>query len=114
MVKNPPANAGRHKRHRFHPWVGNIPCRKAWQPTPVFLPAKSHGQRDRVGYRPWVLTELNMTELMSTRTEAAGFFSMSSPAKTSLSWHRTGWEQSQARMALGETHSTECGPSQKA
>ena len=51
-----------------------------------------------MGYSPWVLTELNMTELMSTRTEAAGFFSMSSPAKTSLSWHRTGWEQSQARM----------------
>ena len=24
MVKNPPANAGRHKRHRFSPWVGKI------------------------------------------------------------------------------------------
>ena len=27
----------RHKRHGFDPWVGNIPWRRAWQPTPVFL-----------------------------------------------------------------------------
>ena len=37
MVKNPPANAGRHKRHRFDLWIGKIPWRSAWQPTPVFL-----------------------------------------------------------------------------
>ena len=43
--KNPPANAGRHKRPRFNPRVGKIPCRRAWQPIPVFLPAESHGQR---------------------------------------------------------------------
>ena len=28
------------------PWVGKIPWRKAWQPTPVFLPGESHGQRN--------------------------------------------------------------------
>ena len=27
--------------HGFDPWVGKIPCRRAWQPTPVFLPAES-------------------------------------------------------------------------
>ena len=48
VVKNPPANAGVRKRHGFSPWVGKIPCRKAWQPTPVFLPGKSHGQRSLV------------------------------------------------------------------
>ena len=32
MVKNLPANAG--DRHRFDPWVGKIPWRRAWQPTP--------------------------------------------------------------------------------
>ena len=31
----------RHKRHRFDPWVGKIPWRRAWQPTPVFLPGES-------------------------------------------------------------------------
>ena len=33
------------KRQRFHPWVRKIPWKRAWQPTPVFLPGKSHGQR---------------------------------------------------------------------
>ena len=33
------------RRHSFDPWVRQIPCRRKWQPTPVFLPGKSHGQR---------------------------------------------------------------------
>ena len=45
VVKNPPANARRYKRHLFDPWVGKIPWRRAWQLTPVFLPGESHGQR---------------------------------------------------------------------
>ena len=48
-VRNSPANAGRHKRCRFNPWVGKIPWRRRWQPTPVFLPGKSHGQREESG-----------------------------------------------------------------
>ena len=36
-------------RCRFHPWVGKIPWRKKWQPTPVFLPGKSH---EGMGYSP--------------------------------------------------------------
>ena len=35
------------------PWVGKIPSRRKWQPAPVFLPEKSHGQRSLVGYSPW-------------------------------------------------------------
>ena len=34
------------KRWCFHPWVGKIPWRRKWQPTPVFMPGKSHGERD--------------------------------------------------------------------
>ena len=30
-----------HRRHRFDPWIRKIPWRKAWQPTPVFLPGES-------------------------------------------------------------------------
>ena len=41
MIKNPPANAGRCKRHCFVPWVRKIPWSRAWQPTPVFLPGES-------------------------------------------------------------------------
>ena len=36
----------------FDPWVGKISWRWAWQPTPVFLPGESHGQRSLVGYSP--------------------------------------------------------------
>ena len=42
----------RHKRPWFDPWDLKVPWRKAWQPTPVFLPGKSHGQRSLVGYIP--------------------------------------------------------------
>ena len=36
--------------------------KRAWQPTPAFLPGKSHGQRSLVGYSPWGRKELDMTE----------------------------------------------------
>ena len=51
VVKNLPANAG-DRRHGFDPWVGKIPWRREWQPTPVVLPGKSHGQRSLKGYSP--------------------------------------------------------------
>ena len=41
----------RHKWCGLDPWVRNIPWRRAWQPTPVFLPGESHGQRSLAGYR---------------------------------------------------------------
>ena len=43
----------RHRTHGFDPWVGKIPWRRKWQPTPVFLPRKFHGQRSLEGYSPW-------------------------------------------------------------
>jgi len=46
----------------FDPWVGKIPWRRKWQPTPVFLPGKSHGQRTLVGYSSWGCKELDTTE----------------------------------------------------
>ena len=52
VVKNPSANVGRGKKYEFHLWVGKIPWRKAWQPTPVFLPGESHGQRSLAVYSP--------------------------------------------------------------
>ena len=50
------------KRCRFDPWLKQIPLRRAWQPTPVFLPGESHGQRSLVGYSPLGCKELDMTE----------------------------------------------------
>ena len=52
-----------HKRRGFNPWLGKNPWRRAWQPTPVFLPRESHGQRSMVGYSPQGVTESNTTEM---------------------------------------------------
>ena len=45
--------ACQYRRCVYDPWVGQIPWRRKWQPTPVFLPGKSHGQRSLAGYSPW-------------------------------------------------------------
>ena len=44
----------RHKRCGFDPWVVKVPWRRKWQPAPVLLPGKFHGQRSLLGYSPWV------------------------------------------------------------
>ena len=66
VVKNPPANAG-DTRGGFDSWVGKIPKRRKWQPTPVFLPGEPHGQRNLADYSPkfygpWGHNESEMTE----------------------------------------------------
>ena len=48
MVKNLPIM----QETGFDPWVKKILWRRKWQPTPVFLPRKSHGQRNLVSYSP--------------------------------------------------------------
>ena len=55
-------------RHRFNSWLGKIPWRRKWQPTPVFLPGKFHGQRSLVGNSPWDVKESDMTEQLSAHT----------------------------------------------
>ena len=47
--KEPACQCRRLKRLRFDPWVREIPWRRAWQPTPVFLPGESHGERSPTG-----------------------------------------------------------------
>ena len=64
MVKSPSAM----QETRVDPWVGKIPSRRAWQPTPVFLPGKSHGQKNLAGYSPWGHKELDIAEEANTFT----------------------------------------------
>ena len=52
----------------FDPWAGKIPWRRKWQPTPVLMPGKSHGQRSLVGCSPWGRKELDTTERLSDFT----------------------------------------------
>ena len=54
-----------YRRPKFDPWVGKIPRRRAWQPTPVFLPGKPHGQRSLAGYSPGGSKESDSTEQLS-------------------------------------------------
>ena len=54
------------KRPGFDPWVGTSLWSRKWQPTPVFLRGKSHGQRSLVVYSPWGHKEPDTTEHQST------------------------------------------------
>ena len=47
------------------PWVGKIPWRRKWQPTPVIFPGEFHGQRNLAGYSPWGCKESGMTGQLS-------------------------------------------------
>ena len=52
------------KRCNFHPWVGKVPWKRAWQPTPVFLLGEFNGQRSLAGYISWGGKELDKTEVI--------------------------------------------------
>ena len=56
---------GSDRRPGFDPWVGKIPWRREWQPTPVFVPRKFHGQRNLAGYSPWGHKESETIEGLS-------------------------------------------------
>ena len=74
--KEPNCQCRRHKRRGFSPWVGKIPWRRTWQPTPGFLPGESHGQRSLVGYSPWGHTESDTTEHTHTTLRSSAFQSL--------------------------------------
>ena len=63
VVKNLPTNAG---DWGSVPGLERFPWSRYWQPTPVFLPGKCHGQRRLVDCSPWGHTELDMTEHVAT------------------------------------------------
>ena len=57
VVKKLPANAGDIRDVGLIPGSGKFPWKRAWQPTPVFLPGEAHGQRSLAGYSPWGFKE---------------------------------------------------------
>ena len=62
MVKNLPAVQ---ETWGSIPGSGKIPWRREWQPTPVFLPEESHGQRSLIGYSPWDCKESDTTDRLT-------------------------------------------------
>ena len=69
VMKNPPVWQELHEMG-FDPWVGKILWRRSWQPTPVFLPGESHGQRSLAGYNPWGhYSEQDTTQRLNMHTQ---------------------------------------------
>ena len=62
LVKNMPSSAGDARDVGLIPGLARFPWRRAWQPSSVFLPGESHGQRSLVGYSPQGCKELDTTE----------------------------------------------------
>ena len=60
--KEPACQCRRCKAGGFDSLVGKIPCRRAGQPTPVFMPGESHGQRSLMGHCQRGCKELDTTE----------------------------------------------------
>ena len=59
------------RRLVFDPWVRKIPWRSKWQPIPIFLPGKPHGQRRLVGCSPQGCKELETTEQLNNNKRQA-------------------------------------------
>ena len=68
VVRKPLASAGDIRDTDSVPRVWKIPWRRAWEPTPVFLPGESHGQSSLVGYSPRGHKEAETTERLSRST----------------------------------------------
>ena len=76
-VKESACQCRRCKRYGFSPWLGKIPWRKKWQPTPVFFSVKSHGQRNLAGCSPWGHKESDMTEQLRVHTSTSTIIKVS-------------------------------------
>ena len=81
--KEPTCQRRRHKRSGFDPWVGEIPWRRAWQHTPVFLPGESHGHEEpgRVWSMGSQRVRHNWSDLACMHTQAV--------SPISLNWTHT-------------------------
>ena len=77
---------------RVQSLVGKISWRRKWQPTPVFLPGKSHGQRSLVGY--------TLHGVAKSQTRLSDFTFTFSPHK--FSFVKCGWWEYPSQRVLGE------------
>ena len=94
MVQNSSANSVDLGDVGSIPGVGKIPWRRAWQPSPAFLPGESHGQKSLAGYSSWSHKELDVTEHAhtheGTRDRSLFFFLcyVRTVSQSSTTWKR--------------------------
>ena len=95
----------RRRKHEFDPCVGKIPWSSKWQPTPVFLPGKSYGQKSLVGYSPWGHKESDTTEharkQANRRTLAKTLEKAMAPHSSTLAWKIPWMEESDTLQSMG-------------
>ena len=77
------------RRHGFGPWIEKIPWRWKWQPTLVFRPGKSHGQRSLAGYSPWDCKESDTSEHAQARRKEHIIKKYFSRYLTTAQWKNT-------------------------
>ena len=95
-IKNPRANSG-DLQVRSLGW--EIPWRRKWQPTPVFLPRKSHGQRSLVDYSPRGHKESDTTQLLKNNKQKK----QSQTKRTSTRFQKTIYKLSSVRLPQAPT-----------
>ena len=71
-------------RPGFDSWVGKKPWWREWQPTPVFFPGESHGQKSPAGYSPQSCRESDATSTFTFRFHALYSTAMKRPASAAL------------------------------
>ena len=97
-VKNLPANAG-DIRQWLQPLGREDPLEGTWQPTPVFLPGKAHGQRSLVGCSPWGRKEWDVTEWLGMH--ACAFWHLSTSAILKVRFQQSGrWSEKSGMETL--------------
>ena len=86
------------RRSGFDPWAWKIPWRREWQPTPVFLPGESHGQRSLVGYSPQ--DHKSRTWLSDSHFLFSVFLNTSTKETTEIKWcHRPSIHSSRNKIS---------------
>ena len=101
--KEPTCQCRRHRRQGFDPWVRKIPWRRAWQPTPAFLPGESHGQRSLASYSHKELG-LHRTSLITCSLLQEVVLGLVHDHGSSWNTH-TQWEKENPRQTLAACQS---------
>ena len=99
LLKNLPAM----RETRLDPWVGKIPWRREWLPTPIFLLGEFRGQRSLAGYSPWGRKGSDRTEQLTLSLLFKGREKENYYVAVGAGWERSGVGRLKDRLYLGDS-----------